>query len=172
MPQPVVQTILNVTDGLFGLRYLKVVKSPSGPHFIVDVMFKRGLRLTSDILPGQPASQIGVDLKDKLRTHRATEYDEILPAVEFVSECSERVLSDAFGIIAECQLREEAMREAWEMTLFRRYIKLIDPRRQFKFEKVVDELRALYPLGGVESGIGVDGPSRSVEADNAGHGHR
>ena len=159
---PVIQTILNVSDGLYGLRYLKIVKSPSGPHFIVDVMFKAGLRLTSDILPGQPAKNIGQDLDTKAQIHRATDYEVLKPAIAFVAECSERVLSGENGLIAECQLHENTLREAWEMTLFRRYMTVIDPRRQTSFEKAEETLRNLYQSRGLDCGIGVNGPSDSV----------
>ena len=148
MNQPVViQAILNVQDGLFGLRYLKIVKSPSGPHYIVDVMFKHGLRLTADVVPGQPVKSIGEELDTKLWTYRNTEYNELKPVVDFVSECAGRVLSDEFGKIVERKLHEDAIREAWEMSLFRRYIKAIDPRRLIEYEQVLEIVDQLYASG-------------------------
>lgn len=155
MTQPIVQSILNVQDGLFGLRYLKIVKSPTGPHFIVDVMFKMGLRLTADILPGMPVQSIGDTLDGKLQTHRPSEYHEIKPAVDFVSECAGRALSDEWGKIAERKLNEEAVREAWEMTLFRRYLRTIDPKRVLEYEQALQYLEIVY------SGSG--GTSRAAE---------
>ncbi len=142
--QPVVQTILNVQDGLYGLRYLKIVKSPGGPHFVIDVMFKRGFRITADVVPGNLAKSIGFELDAKTRQYRWGDYEEIKPAIEFVAECAERVLSDERGKIAECQLHEDAIREAWEMTLFRRYINVIDPRRQVTFEEATIDLKEIY----------------------------
>jgi hypothetical protein len=145
--QPPVQTLLNVQDGLYGLRYLKIVKSPTGPHYIVDVMFTMGLRLTADVLPGQDAKLIGKELDNKLQTHRPGEYREIKPAVDFVSDVAIRVLSDEFGQVAERKLREEAIKEAWEMTLFRRFLKGLDPRHLLEYEEVLVEMNGLYGSG-------------------------
>src|SRR5512135_3489748 len=142
--QPPVQTILNVQDGLLGLRYLKIVKSASGPHYVVDVMFKMGLRLTTDVSPGMPVNNIGEELDRKLRIHRPSEYAKITPAVDFVSDVASRVLSDEFGQIAERRLREDAIREAWEMTLFRNQLKTIDPRRILQYEYALECLEMLY----------------------------
>jgi hypothetical protein len=155
---PVIQPILNVQDGLFGLRYLKIVKSPTGPHYIVDVMFKMGLRLTADILPGMPVQDIGDTLDKKLQTHRPSEYHDIKPAVDFVSECAGRALSDEFGKIAEKQLNEEALREAWEMTLFRRYLRRLDPKRVLEYEQAMEYLGEVYG-----SGLGPGGTARAVQ---------
>jgi hypothetical protein len=141
---PVIQSILNVNDGLFGLRYVKIVKSPTGQHFIMDVMFRFGLRLTADIIPGMPIASIGETLDSKLQTHRPGEYCEIKPSVDFVSECVGRALSDEFGKIAERQLNGEAFREAWEMTLFRRHMKTLDPRRTLQYEDALRFLEASY----------------------------
>jgi hypothetical protein len=142
--QPLVQTILNVNDGQFGLRYLKIVKSPTGPHFVVDVMFKKGFRITADVVPGNSAKSIGQELDSKTQQYRSIDYDEIKPAIEFVAECVERVLSDEQGKIAACQLHEDTIREAWEMTLFRRFLKVIDPRRQIEFEEATKNLESIY----------------------------
>jgi len=148
MTKPVIiQTILNVQDGLFGIRYLKIVKSPSGPHFIVDVMFKHGLRLIADVIPGQPVKSIGDELDNKLRIHRHTEYAELKPVVDFVAECAVRVLADESGKIAERKLHEDAIREAWDMSLFRRYIKSIDPKRLIEYEEVLETVAQLYVSG-------------------------
>lgn len=156
MNQPaVIQTILNVQDGLFGIRYLKIVKSPTDPHFVIDVMFKHGLRLTADVVPGQPVTSIGDELDTKLRVYRHTEYDKIKPAVDFVAECAGRVLADGFGKIAERKLHEDAIREAWEMSLFRGYIKTIDPRRLVEYDQVLEIVDQLYISGTCSSGTAI-----------------
>jgi hypothetical protein len=151
--QTAVQAILNVDDGLFGLRYLKIVKSPTGPHFIVDVMFKRGLRLTSNIEPGYHVSNIGKELDEKARFYRSSDYDNIKPAIDFVSECAGRVLSDENGRVAECQLHADVIRQAWEMTRFRRFVKVIDPSRKLEFEQTTADLKALYAAGPSEPSL-------------------
>jgi len=135
---------VTLTTNEFGIRSLSIVKSPNGPHFVVDVMFKRGFRITADVVPGNLAKSIGFELDAKTRQYRFGDYDEIKPAIEFVAECAERVLSDEHGKIAECQLSEDAIREAWEMTLFRRYINVIDSRRQIGFESAVADLQSIY----------------------------
>ena len=152
IPQLPIQAILNVTDGRYGLRYLKIVKSPNGPHYIVDVMFKKGLRLTADVLPGRPAKNIGVELTDKLRAYRPGEFDQIYPAVAFVSDCAARALSDESGIVVERQLHADLMKEAWEMTLFRRLLRTIDPKSVLDYERIQLELESIFRTDTTESG--------------------
>ncbi len=131
---------------MFGLRYLKIVKSPTGPHFIIDIMFTGGLRLTTNIIPGQMAKIIGEDLDSKIKDHRFSEYHILKPTVDLVAECSERVLADKDGIITECQLHADSIRNAWEMTLFRRYLKTIDPKRITEYETALKALDDVYEL--------------------------
>ena len=136
--KPVLQTILNVSDGLYGIRYLKIVKSQMGPHYVVDVMFTMGLRLTTDILPGDPSKNIIEDLDHKLQMFRPSGYDEIMPAIEFISECASRALSDEMGRIAAKQLHEETMKEAWNLTLFRRWLKTVDRECRIEYERAIE----------------------------------
>lgn len=152
--QPLIQTILNVADGRYGLRYLKIVKSPSGPHYIVDVMFKRGLRLTANVVLGHPAKGIGEELAAKLQECRPGEYDQIYPTIEFVSDCASRALSDERGIIVEKHLHEELMKEAWEMTLFRRLLRTIDPKTELDYEKIHPELENIFRMDTTGSACG------------------
>ena len=149
--QPIIQTILNVVDGRYGLRYLKIVKSPSGPHYIVDVMFKRGFRLTADVIPGHHAKGIGEELDAKLQAHRPGEYETIHPAIEFVADCASRALSDEHGVIIEKHLHEDLLKEAWEMTTFRRLLKSIDPKAELDYEKVEPELQAIFKMETTDS---------------------
>ena len=143
-PQPTVQAILNVEDGLFGLRHLRIVRSPVGKHFVVDVMFKHGLRLTSNIEPGHPVDNIGKELDQQAQFYRQSDYNNIKPAIDFAAECVSRVLTDKNGKVAECQLDADMIKEAWEMTRFRRLVKTVDGKRRLDFETASEDLKAFY----------------------------
>jgi hypothetical protein len=132
------QTILNIRDGSYGLRYLKIVKSSNGPHYVIDVMFTMGFRIFVDVLPGDRVSKIGLELTDKLYIHRPSEASNIKPSIDFVAECMSRVLSDERGLIAARHLESDTLREAWDATLFRCLLLAVDPNRTLDYETVIE----------------------------------
>ncbi len=142
---PVIETILNITDGQFGLRYLKIVKSPSMGHYVLDIMFAKGLRLTTDVVPGEKSSQMKEDLLRKLRTHRSSEYDIMAPVIKLVTDCATRALSDHEGRIVARALHEKTLKEVWEEQSFYRWLCAFDPKHKLSFEQALDVLEPLYP---------------------------
>lgn len=144
MEKPVLQTVLNFKGGKFGLRYLKIVKSPSGLHYVLDVMFKAGLRVTENVVIGNSAEQIGVGLHAQVQQYRPTGYDSIKPAIDFIAACATRALSDYSGLITEMQLDESTLRNAWEQTAFDQYLALRDPKSFWLYESILQEIEDHY----------------------------
>jgi hypothetical protein len=134
MTQPILQTVFNITDGQYGLRYVKIVKSPNGPHYVLDMMFTKGLRLFVNVTPGQSVQGIGPELEIQLMQYRASEYDIIKPSIDFVAECASRALADEFGKVVQRQLEEETLRVAWEQTRFHRFLRILDPQMKLPYE--------------------------------------
>ena len=140
----ILQTVLNIEDGEHGLKYLKIVKSPSGPHYVVDVMFLRGLRLTTDIEPGMSSKNIGEDLDRKLLQYRAGEYDRLKPSVDYISEVAVRALSDYEGKITAKLLHEKLLQEAWDEQRFAVFIRRIDPKKVLSYEQALESLSQVF----------------------------
>src|SRR5580704_10610190 len=115
-----IQIVLNVKKQ-FGISYLKIVKSPTGPHYIIDMMFKHGLRLTSNFMPGDKVLDSKIELEEKVMIHRATEYNQIQPTIEFIMNVLLLALSDEKGRILESRLQEDILQKAWEISLFREF---------------------------------------------------
>ena len=141
--QPVLQSTVLI-NGEYGLKYLKLVKSPSGPHYIIDVMFQKGLRLTSNLVDGQMMSDVKADLSRQIEIYRPHEKNVLLPAVDVIVECAMRALTDEKGRIAK-QIRDEmTMKEAWESTLFAILLRKVDKNVYVKFEDVEEILKKIY----------------------------
>jgi len=142
-PQPVLQSTVLV-DGEYGLKYLKLVKSPSGPHHIIDVMFRKGLRLTTNLIDGLPMSEIKEDLVRQIDLYRSHERDQLIPVVDVIVECAMRAMTDEKGRIAK-QIRDEmTMKEAWESTLFAILLRKIDKGVHISFEDADEILKKMY----------------------------
>jgi len=131
---PVIQSVLSLRDDAHGFRYLKLTKSQVGPHFVLDIMFVKGLRLTVDLFPGKNTNEINPELTLKLMSYRACDYSSIKPYIDFVSECVTFALSDGDGKISEQQLHSNSLNEAWSMALFKKLLITTDPERLIDYE--------------------------------------
>ncbi len=143
---PVIETILNITDGQFGLRYLKIFKSPSTGNYVLDIMFAKGLRLTTDVVPGSQASNIGEDLLHKLQTYRSSEFHVLSPVIKLIAECATRALADYEGKIVERALHEKLLREVWEEQSFYRWLRGFDPKHKLSFEQALEVMDPIYKM--------------------------
>jgi len=141
--KPILQSIVLI-NGEYGLKYLKLVKSPSGSHHVIDVMFMKGLRLTTNLVDGESISEVKKDFTRQILQYREQESGTLLPIVDIIAECAARALSDEKGRIAK-QIRDEmAMKEAWESTLLAILMRRIDPSTCLKYEEVEQMLQEVY----------------------------
>ncbi len=143
-PGQVVQSVFELQDRDVGVQYVKLVKSPTGPHHIIDVMFVTGLRLTVDLYPGDSSKKLGEELLQKSRMYRASSAPHLEEAIGMIAECGERAMSDRVVQNELDVMNSELMKQLWEETALARSIR--SPLLcGLEYEDALAVLREFYP---------------------------
>jgi len=144
-PSQVVQSIFELQDKSIGVQYIKLVKSPSGPHHIIDVMFFTGLRLTVDLYPGDSSKKLGDELREKVAFYRASSVDQLSEAISLIADCGERAMSEHIKQQELEQMNASLMKRLWEEAAFSRLLRSAPLLRRLEYEDALKILEGTYP---------------------------
>ncbi len=144
-PSQVVQSIFEIHDRSLGVQYIKLVKSPTGPHYIIDVMFFTGLRLTVDLFPGDSSKKLGDELREKVAFYRASSVDQLSDVISLIAECGERAMSDHVKAEELERMSALLMKRLWEETSFARLLRSVPILRRLEYEEALRLLSEFYP---------------------------
>jgi hypothetical protein len=144
-PSQIVQSIFELQDKSIGIQYIKLVKSPTGPHYIIDVMFFTGLRLTVDLFPGDSSKKLGDELREKVAFYRVSSVDQLSEAISIISDCGQRAMSEHVKQEELEQMNALLMKQLWEEAAFSRILSSAPILRRVEYEDAVRFLAEFYP---------------------------
>jgi hypothetical protein len=137
---------MELSDETLGIRYLKVVKSPTQDCHVLDVMFSSGLRVTVDLFDGDHRGKVFDDLTTKVHMLRPTltsELETMSEAIHIVSDCMIRTMSGSDGLLHPPGDCDEVVATWFQSSLVRR-IRLCPGQKYVEYEEALEILRECY----------------------------